>query len=55
MVRQFEITQGDQLEWSIIALRGQLVMLIKKIGEPLEQNIISHDDIQKKERDRKYF
>ena len=48
MVRQFGIKQGDQLEWFIIALRGELVMLIKKVGEPLEQNIISHDVFKKK-------
>lgn len=41
MVRQFGIKQGDQLEWSITALKGELVMLVRKVGEPLEQNIIS--------------
>jgi hypothetical protein len=40
MVRQFGLKQGDQLEWSIIALRGELVMVVKKVGEPLEQNVI---------------
>ena len=47
MVRQFGIKQGDQLEWSITALKGELVMLVRKIGKPLEQNIISSDNIQK--------
>ena len=53
MVRQFGIKQGDQLDWSIIALRGELVMLVRKVGEPLEQNVIPYEDFQQEHEKNK--
>jgi hypothetical protein len=48
MVRQFEISQGDQLDWSIGKYGdNELVMVVRKEGKKLEQNIIPADFVEK--------
>jgi hypothetical protein len=48
MVRQFEISQGDQLDWSIGKYGdNELVMVVRKEGKKLEQNIIPVDFVEK--------
>ena len=48
MVRQFEINQGDQLDWSVAKFGdNELVMIVRKEDQKLEQNIIPFETIEK--------
>lgn len=54
MVRQFGIKQGDQLDWSVAKTgENELVMVVKKEGQKLEQNIIPYD-VTEEERQKAY-
>ena len=48
LARQFDINQGDQLDWSIGKYgENELVMVVRKEGKKLEQNIIPVDFVEK--------
>ena len=48
MVRQFRINQGDLLDWSIAKIgENELVMVVRKEGQKLEQNIVPYEVIKK--------
>jgi hypothetical protein len=48
MVRQFGINQGDLLDWSIAKIgENELVMVVRKEGQKLEQNIVPYEVIKK--------
>jgi len=49
MVRQFGINQGDLLDWSIAKM-----MVVRKVGQKLEQNIVPYEVIQEeREKNRR--
>ena len=51
MVKQFGINQGDQLDWSLGKYgENELVMVVRKEGKKLEQNIIPFEYIEKERR-----
>lgn len=51
LARQFDINQGDQLDWSLGKYgEDELVMVVRKEGKKLEQNIIPFEYIEKERR-----
>ena len=51
LARQFNINQGDQLDWSLGKYgENELVMVVRKEGKKLEQNIIPFEYIEKERR-----
>lgn len=51
LARQFEINQGDQLDWSLGKYgENELVMVVRKEGKKLEQNIIPYEYIEKEKQ-----
>jgi hypothetical protein len=54
MVRQFRINQGDLLDWSIAKIgENELVMVVRKEGQKLEQNIVPYEVIQEEREKNK--
>jgi uncharacterized membrane-anchored protein len=54
MVRQFGINQGDLLDWSIAKIgENELVMVVRKEGQKLEQNIVPYEVIQEEREKNK--
>ena len=51
LARQFDIKQGDQLDWSLGKFGDdELVMVVRKEGKKLEQNIIPFEFIESERR-----
>ena len=54
MVRQFGINQGDQLDWSVAKFgENELVMVVRKEGQKLEQNKILYKVIEEEREKNK--
>jgi hypothetical protein len=51
LARQFDINQGDQLDWSLGKYgENELVMVVRKEGKKLEQNILPFEYVEKERR-----
>ena len=51
LARQFDIKQGDQLDWSLGKYGDdELVMVVRKEGKKLEQNIIPFEYVESERR-----